>query len=63
MEKEFLTVRKLANLLDISEQATYSLSRNGVIPGRVKVGKNVRFNKAIVMNWLQKGGTIDDSQN
>ncbi|MCB5236870.1 helix-turn-helix domain-containing protein [Niallia circulans] len=63
MEKEFLTVRSLANLLEMSEQTTYKLARNGVIPGRVKVGKSVRFNKAVVMDFLQKGGANDDSKN
>ncbi|KHD84097.1 hypothetical protein NG54_17750 [Heyndrickxia ginsengihumi] len=63
MEKEFLTVRSLSKLLDMSEQTTYKLARERVIPGRVKVGgKSVRFNKAVVMDWLQNGGAIDDSQ-
>lgn len=63
MEKEFLTVRSLSKLLDMSEQTTYKLAREGVIPGRVKVGKSVRFNKAVVVEWLQNGGAKDDSQN
>ncbi|BDH61822.1 hypothetical protein MTP04_19520 [Lysinibacillus sp. PLM2] len=61
MDKEFLNVRTLASLLDMSEQTAYKLSREGV-PGRVKVGKSVRFNKEIVMNWLQNGGASDDSK-
>lgn len=56
MNKEFLTVRLLANLFDMSEQTAYKLLREGVIPGRVKIGKSVRFNKEIVMDWLQNGG-------
>lgn len=36
MEKEFLTVRSLSKLLDRSEQTTYKLAREGVIPGPVK---------------------------
>lgn len=63
MEREFLTVRSLSKLLDMSEQTTYKLAREGVIPGRVKVGKSVRFNKAVVMEWLQKGGATDDNEN
>lgn len=63
MEKEFLTVRSLASLLEMSEQTTYRLAREGVIPGRVKVGKSVRFNKAVVMEWLQNGGATDDNEN
>lgn len=63
MEKEFLTVRSLSKLLDMSEQTTYKLAREGVIPGRVKVGKSVRFNKAVIVEWLQNGGANDDSEN
>ncbi|WP_026678264.1 helix-turn-helix transcriptional regulator [Fictibacillus gelatini] len=63
MEKEFLTVRSLSKLLDMSEQTTYKLAREGVIPGRVKVGKSVRFNKTVVVEWLQNGGAKDDSEN
>ena len=62
MDKGFLTVRSLANLLEISEQTAYKLLREGIIPGRVKVGKSVRFNKEVVMNWLQSGGASDDSE-
>ena len=60
MEKEYLTVRTLAGLLDMSEQTVYKLLREGVIPGRVKVGKSVRFNKEVVMDWLQHGGATDE---
>ncbi|MEK4521144.1 helix-turn-helix domain-containing protein [Psychrobacillus sp. FSL W7-1493] len=60
MEKEYLTVRTLAGLLDMSEQTVYKLLREGIIPGRVKVGKSVRFNKEVVMDWLQRGGDTDE---
>jgi|GEM_PF-2586366 len=63
MEKEFFTVRSLAKYLDMSDQTTYRLAREGAIPGRVKVGRSVRFNKAIVVEWLNNGGAKDDSQN
>ncbi|WP_440705956.1 helix-turn-helix transcriptional regulator [Heyndrickxia oleronia] len=62
MDKEFLTVRSLASLLDMSEQTAYKLLREGTIPGRVKVGKSVRFNKSIVMDWLQNGGAKHDNK-
>lgn len=47
----------------MSEQTTYKLAREGAIPGRVKVGRSVRFNKAAVVEWLKNGGAKDDSQN
>lgn len=62
MDTGFLTVRSLANLFEISEQTAYKLLREGVIPGRVKVGKFVRFNKEVVMDWLQNGGASDNSE-
>lgn len=60
MENEFFTVRAIAKYLDMSEQTCYMLSRQGVIPGRVKVGKSVRFNKEVVMDWLREGGSTDN---
>lgn len=63
MEKEFFTIRSLAKYLDLSDQTTYKLAREGAIPGRIKVGKSVRFNKKVVMDWLQQGGAKDDSEN
>lgn len=62
MEKEFFTIRSLAKYLDLSEQTTYKLAREGAIPGRIKVGRSVRFNKKVVMDWLQ-GGAKDDNKN
>ncbi len=59
---EFLTVRSLATLLDLSEQTAYKLLREGVIPGRVKVGKSVRFNKEAVIEWLRNGGASNDKK-
>ena len=63
MEKEFFTVRSLAKYIDMSEQTAYKLAREGAIPGRIKVGRSVRFNKAVVVEWLKNGGAKDDSQN
>ncbi|MEG0448994.1 MAG: helix-turn-helix domain-containing protein [Lysinibacillus sp.] len=59
---EFLTVRELSSLINLSEATVYKMLREGVIPGRVKVGKSVRFNKELVMNWLRNGGDTDDSK-
>jgi len=61
MEKEYLTVRTLANLLDMSEQTAYKLSRKGIIPGRAQVGKSIRFNREIVIDWLENGGSNYDN--
>lgn len=60
-DMEFLTVRELSNLINLSESTIYKLSEE-VIPGRVRVGRTVRFNKEVVMNWLREGGSIDDSK-
>lgn len=59
---EFLTVRALSSLINLSETTVYKMLREGVIPGRVKVGKTVRFNKEVVMDWLRNGGDTDDSK-
>ncbi|MFJ7738251.1 helix-turn-helix transcriptional regulator [Lysinibacillus sp. NPDC097287] len=56
METDYLTVRSLSKLLDVSEQTIYKLASDGAIPGRIKIGKSVRFNKEIVIAWLENGG-------
>jgi len=53
---EFLTVKALANLINLSSATVYKMLREGVIPGRIQVGRSVRFNKEVVMNWLENGG-------
>ncbi|GMA13710.1 DNA-binding protein [Deinococcus metallilatus] len=55
---EVLTLEELAAYLKVSETTAYALVRGGEIPGR-KVGREWRFLKARVVDWLMKAGTED----
>ncbi|RJF71540.1 DNA-binding protein [Deinococcus cavernae] len=58
---EVLTLEELAAYLKVSETTAYSLVRSGDIPGR-KVGREWRFLRVRVENWLMQTGTEDDME-
>ena len=52
---EVLTLEELAAFLNVSETTAYALVRGGELPGR-KVGREWRFLKARVVDWLMQAG-------
>lgn len=58
---DVLTLEELAAYLKVSETTAYSLVRSGDIPGR-KVGREWRFLRERVVNWLMQAGTEDDME-
>ncbi|MBZ9713494.1 helix-turn-helix domain-containing protein [Deinococcus multiflagellatus] len=56
---EVLTLEELAAFLKVSETTAYALVRAGEVPGR-KVGREWRFLKARVVDWLMRAGTEGD---
>ena len=52
---EVLTLEELAAFLKVSETTAYALVRGGELPGR-KVGREWRFLKARVVDWLMQAG-------
>ncbi|UBV42243.1 helix-turn-helix domain-containing protein [Deinococcus taeanensis] len=56
---EVLTLEELATYLKVSETTAYALVRSGEVPGR-KVGREWRFLKARVTQWLMQAGTEDE---
>ncbi|ULH16102.1 helix-turn-helix domain-containing protein [Deinococcus sp. KNUC1210] len=60
-QDEVLTLEELAALLKVSETTAYSLVRGGELPGR-KVGREWRFLKTRVFEWLAQTGTGDEMQ-
>ncbi|MPY66115.1 helix-turn-helix domain-containing protein [Deinococcus sp. SDU3-2] len=58
---EVLTLEELAAYLKVSETTAYALVRSGDIPGR-KVGREWRFLKARVVEWLMQAGGDDMEQ-
>lgn len=55
---EVMTLEDLAAYLKISETTAYQLVRSGAIPGR-KVGREWRFLKRRIENWLMQDSTDD----
>jgi excisionase family DNA binding protein len=51
------TVAQLAELLDVSERHVHRLRDQKVVPGEIRVGRCVRFARAIIDRWLAGGGT------
>lgn len=58
---EVLTLEELAAYLKVSETTAYALVRSGEIPGR-KVGREWRFLKARVVEWLMQARGEDMEQ-
>lgn len=58
---EVLTLEELAAYLKVSETTAYALARGGGLPGR-KVGREWRFLKARVVEWLKQVGEDDMEQ-
>jgi len=52
-KNRLLTVKELAEYLDISELTVYRLAEKGKLPG-VKIGRALRFRKARVNEWIRK---------
>lgn len=53
-----MTLEELAAYLKVSETTAYSLARTGELPGR-KVGREWRFLRARVVDWLMQAGQED----
>lgn len=60
--EEVLTLEELAAFLKVSETTAYSLVRTGEISGR-KVGREWRFLRSAVVDWLKQAGQEDEMSN
>ena len=52
----YMTVRDFAKLTGLPNSTAYDYAREGRIPGKVKLGRHIRFDRAAVENWLREGG-------
>lgn len=53
MAEEILSIKQLAELLQLSERTVYRLANGGEIPG-LKVGGSWRFPRSRVEEWLDQ---------
>ena len=51
---EFLSAETVAKLLNISSRTARKLGESHVLPGAIKVGKQWRFRKDLLLEWLEK---------
>jgi excisionase family DNA binding protein len=60
---EILTVKQVAEMLQIGEQVIYRMANEGTIPCR-KVGSSWRFSKLLIHLWLlgnHDGSLVEDT--
>jgi len=53
-EKEIMTVRQVAEYLQMDEHTIYKLARSGQIPS-IKIAGQWRFKKDLIDNWIKEG--------
>jgi len=51
---KLMTVPEVALLLRQDRMTVYRRSREGSIPGRVKLGTAVRFRESIIRKWIKE---------
>jgi excisionase family DNA binding protein len=47
----------LAELLDVDRRRALQLLRDEMVPGRVRVGRQVRVRREVVEAWIEAGGS------
>ncbi len=50
---QYLTVHDLAKLTGWELQVVYSKGAEGTLPGRVTMGRSVRFQRSVIEAWLR----------
>lgn len=55
-----LTAKEVAEYLGLPVLTVYYHSRAGVIPGRVVIGRTVKFDPEALRRWVAKGGQALD---
>ena len=54
METELLTVKDLADRLQISQRQCWKLLASERLPKPVRIGRSVRWSAAVIARWLEK---------
>lgn len=57
-----LKVPQVAELLDVTVARGYQLAREGVLPGVVRIGRQVRIDADTLAAWIANGGTSNDGK-
>jgi excisionase family DNA binding protein len=54
MMRSYLSGRKLAELLDVKLSWIYDAAARGDIPGKVRLGRHLRFRRDAILAWLAR---------
>lgn len=55
IKPELLTAVQLADLLQMSIRSIRRLAADGSLPQPVRIGRMVRWNRAAVLSWIERG--------
>ena len=50
-----LTRRQVATLLQACEKTVARLDSDGLLPGKIQVGRAVRYRRSEIMAWIERG--------
>lgn len=50
---DFMTPDETADLLRTSRKAVYKLLERGLLPGSVRVGRRILFERDVLLDWLR----------
>ena len=55
---QLISTRQLAEGLLLPVRSVYQLAREGRIPGVIRIGRRIRFDAAVIADWLRapRGG-------
>jgi len=56
MSKKMLRVHAVSERLDITDQRTWELSRRRMLPGVVRIGRQIRVDEEALEEWIKQGG-------
>lgn len=56
MNTRLMTASQTAQILNISKPRLYDLVKRGIVP-HVRLGRQVRFDKGQIEDWISRGGT------
>ncbi len=57
MADKLLRVPEVARIIDTSVPRAYELARLGMLPGVVRLGRQIRVNPNALTEWITKGGS------
>lgn len=58
-EDELMTVAEVASLLQVTEHTVYRWGWTNRLPGKVQVGRGVRYRRSEITKWVEQGGMAE----